>query len=44
MARKTTALEIGMKTCAHVCVCAETTGERAAKKALVALLRESRKK
>jgi hypothetical protein len=44
MARKT-ALEIEMKRCVHACARAETTGERAAKKgALVALLRESRKK
>ena len=44
MARKT-ALEIEMKRCVHACARAETTGERAAiKGALVALLRESRKK
>jgi len=39
MARKTTALEIERKRCVHACVRAETTGERAAKKALVALQR-----
>jgi hypothetical protein len=43
MAQKTTALEIKMKICVHVCVRVETTGEGAAK-ALVALQRKSRKK
>src|SRR5258707_15742073 len=33
-----------MKRCVHACVRAETTGERAAKKAVVALQRKSRKK